>query len=84
MRFYRKFISTALGMAPDQMASDDRLKGIDPEMIELILSEIVDDGTKVGWEDVAGLETVKKNIMEVIVWPMLRPLVLLEFVLIDI
>jgi fidgetin-like protein 1 len=42
-------------------------------MIEMIESEILDNGTKIRYEDIAGLDFAKKTIHEVIVWPMLRP-----------
>ncbi|BFZ23961.1 hypothetical protein BsWGS_26999 [Bradybaena similaris] len=52
---------------------DERLKGIEPKMIELINHEIMDRGTPVLWTDIAGLEFAKKTIKEIVVWPMLRP-----------
>ncbi|XP_061383447.1 fidgetin-like protein 1 isoform X2 [Danaus plexippus] len=52
---------------------DDRLRNIDPKMIELIENEIIDKGTPVGWEDIAGLEHAKSVIQEAVVWPLLRP-----------
>ncbi|XP_026329668.1 fidgetin-like protein 1 [Hyposmocoma kahamanoa] len=53
--------------------TDDRLKHIDPKMIELIESEIIDKGTPIGWEDIAGLQMAKSVIQEAVVWPLLRP-----------
>ncbi|CAG5135980.1 unnamed protein product, partial [Candidula unifasciata] len=52
---------------------DERLKGIEPKMIELINNEIMDHGTPVLWTDIAGLEFAKKTIKEIVIWPMLRP-----------
>ncbi|XP_015189509.1 PREDICTED: fidgetin-like protein 1 isoform X3 [Polistes dominula] len=52
---------------------DERLKNIDPKLIELIKNEIMDLRTSVSWDDIAGLEYAKKMIQEVIVFPMLRP-----------
>ncbi|KAL6259212.1 hypothetical protein P5V15_009132 [Pogonomyrmex californicus] len=52
---------------------DERLKNIDPNMIELIKNEIMDSGKTITWDDIAGLECVKKIIKEVVVFPMLRP-----------
>lgn len=52
---------------------DERLKGIEPKMIELVMNEIMDHGPQLGWDDVAGLEFAKKTIKEIVVWPMLRP-----------
>ncbi|RUS72904.1 hypothetical protein EGW08_019324, partial [Elysia chlorotica] len=52
---------------------DERLKGIDPKMIELINNEIMDNSSSLTWTDIAGLEFAKKTIQEIVVWPMLRP-----------
>ncbi|XP_014614498.1 PREDICTED: fidgetin-like protein 1 isoform X3 [Polistes canadensis] len=52
---------------------DERMKNIDPKLIELIKNEIMDLRTSVSWDDIAGLEYAKKIIQEVIVFPMLRP-----------
>ncbi|XP_038593246.1 fidgetin-like protein 1 [Micropterus salmoides] len=52
---------------------DDRLKNFEPKIIELIMSEIMDHGPPVAWEDIAGLEFAKTTIKEIVVWPMLRP-----------
>lgn len=51
----------------------DRLKNIDPKMVQLIRSEIMDNGPTIGWDDIAGLEFAKTSIQEAVVWPMLRP-----------
>ncbi|CAH2283712.1 fidgetin 1 [Pelobates cultripes] len=53
--------------------SDERLKNIEPKMIELIMSEIMDHGPPLCWDDIAGLEFAKNTIKEIVVWPMLRP-----------
>ncbi|XP_053625482.1 fidgetin-like protein 1 [Plodia interpunctella] len=73
-----KFVSPMLGAQDKQEASpskviDERLKHIDPKMIELIESEIIDKGSPVGWEDIAGLQMAKSVIQEAVVWPLLRP-----------
>ncbi|CAK8684988.1 unnamed protein product [Clavelina lepadiformis] len=52
---------------------DPKLKGIEPQLIELVLSEIMDHGPPIGWEDIAGLEFAKATIKEIVIWPMLRP-----------
>ncbi|KAH1022559.1 fidgetin-like protein 1 [Dendroctonus ponderosae] len=52
---------------------DDRLKNIDPKMVELITAEIMDKGPEVAWNDIAGLEFAKAAIQEAVVWPLLRP-----------
>ena len=41
---------------------DPRLKNIDPKMVELIEGEIMDQGSPVTWDDIAGLSFAKKTI----------------------
>lgn len=62
-----------VGKNEENECVDGRLKGIDPKIIELIMNEIMDHGPGVNWDDIAGLEFAKKNIKEIVVWPMLRP-----------
>lgn len=52
---------------------DEQLKNFEPKIIELIMSEIMDHGPPVAWDDIAGLEFAKTTIKEIVVWPMLRP-----------
>ncbi|XP_072616213.1 fidgetin-like protein 1 [Vulpes vulpes] len=52
---------------------DERLKNLEPKMIELIMNEIMDHGPPVNWEDIAGVEFAKATIKEIVVWPMMRP-----------
>lgn len=46
---------------------------VEPKLVEMILNEVLDKSPGVEWDDIAGLEFAKKNIMEAVVWPMLRP-----------
>ena len=39
----------------------------------LLLTQIMDHGSPVLWDDIAGLEFAKATIKEIVVWPMLRP-----------
>uniref|UniRef100_A0A182TGL4 Fidgetin-like protein 1 n=1 Tax=Anopheles melas TaxID=34690 RepID=A0A182TGL4_9DIPT len=52
---------------------DERLRNIDPKMVELIRSEIMDRFQPLSWDDIAGLEYAKTIIKEAVVWPILRP-----------
>ncbi|XP_048584952.1 fidgetin-like protein 1 [Nematostella vectensis] len=52
---------------------DEKLKHLEPRMVDLIMSEIMDHGPPVTWDDIAGLEFAKNVIKEIVVWPMLRP-----------
>ncbi|XP_047496016.1 fidgetin-like protein 1 [Penaeus chinensis] len=56
-----------------ELLTDERLKNIEPKMVELIMNEIMDSGPPVSWDDIAGLELAKTTIQEIVVWPMLRP-----------
>lgn len=57
----------------DELEVDERLKNIEPRMVELIRSEIMDSGSSIDWDDIAGLHYAKTAIQEAVVWPMLRP-----------
>ncbi|KFO76101.1 fidgetin-like protein 1 [Cuculus canorus] len=63
----------ARGSASPLLPVDERLKNIEPKMIELIMHEIMDHGPPVNWDDIAGVEFAKATIKEIVVWPMLRP-----------
>lgn len=41
---------------------DERLRHIDPKMVEMIRSEIMDHGSTVTWDDIAGLQFAKHTI----------------------
>ncbi|XP_043992855.1 fidgetin-like protein 1 isoform X2 [Gambusia affinis] len=58
---------------PEPQILDERLKNFEPKIVELIMSEIMDHGPPVAWDDIAGLEFAKTTIKEIVVWPMLRP-----------
>ncbi|KAL0105466.1 hypothetical protein PUN28_016853 [Cardiocondyla obscurior] len=65
--------SMCQGKTSTEEVQDERLKNIDANMIELIKNEIMDSGKTITWDDIAGLEYIKKIIKEVVVFPMLRP-----------
>jgi SpoVK/Ycf46/Vps4 family AAA+-type ATPase len=50
-----------------------KLKNIEPKLIEIIASEVMDRTPPITWDDIAGLEFVKKTIIEIVIWPMMRP-----------
>ncbi|CAI5731964.1 unnamed protein product [Peronospora destructor] len=52
---------------------DPRLKSCDPELIEKIEMEIVDNGDPITFDDIAGLHFAKKCVNELVIWPMQRP-----------
>lgn len=49
------------------------VKNIDQKLIDTIMSEVMDKTPAITWNDIAGLEFVKKTIKEIVIWPMLRP-----------
>ncbi|KFU85706.1 Fidgetin-like 1 [Chaetura pelagica] len=63
----------ARGPTDPLLPVDERLKNIEPKMVELIMHEIMDHGPPVNWDDIAGVEFAKATIKEIVVWPMLRP-----------
>ncbi|XP_063221169.1 fidgetin-like protein 1 isoform X2 [Bacillus rossius redtenbacheri] len=71
--FGGQFGKTSSNDEDSQQEVDERLKNIDPKMIELIRNEIMDIGAQVTWDDIAGLEFAKTTIQEAVVWPLLRP-----------
>jgi len=49
------------------------IQNIDKKLIDIIMSEVMDKTPPITWNDIAGLEFVKKTIQEIVIWPMLRP-----------
>ncbi|KAG7204052.1 hypothetical protein KM043_001910 [Ampulex compressa] len=49
------------------------LKGVDPKLAQVILDEILEGGAAVQWEDIAGQETAKQALQEMVILPSLRP-----------
>ncbi|MGH0136003.1 UNVERIFIED_CONTAM: hypothetical protein FKN15_061958 [Acipenser sinensis] len=72
---YGRMLTRASGgpSSEPKLPVDERLKNFEPKIIELIMSEIMDHGSPVSWDDIAGLEFAKATIKEIVVWPMLRP-----------
>ncbi|WIA20132.1 hypothetical protein OEZ85_005982 [Tetradesmus obliquus] len=61
-----------LGVPPDGELPPELAKH-DPKLIEQVCNEVIDASGGVAWEDIAGLETAKHLIKEIVVWPMLNP-----------
>ncbi|KAM7538368.1 hypothetical protein Aperf_G00000071241 [Anoplocephala perfoliata] len=57
----------------ENTVTDERLKQFDQKIVDLIMSEIMDSDTRISWDDIAGLDSVKSTLKEVVVFPMLRP-----------
>ncbi|OHT05174.1 Fidgetin-like protein 1 [Tritrichomonas foetus] len=52
---------------------DERLRNIEPQMIEKIENEILMSTSSTRWSDVAGLESAKQAVIEAIIYPMIHP-----------
>lgn len=53
--------------------SIDEESNVEAHIIERIKSEILHSTINIDWDDVVGLDLVKKNINEIVLWPMQRP-----------
>ncbi|XP_058792203.1 spastin isoform X1 [Phymastichus coffea] len=50
-----------------------QLRGVEPKLAQLIMDEIMEGGAPVYWEDIAGQETAKQALQEMVILPALRP-----------
>ncbi|KAM6945827.1 fidgetin-like [Aplochiton taeniatus] len=50
-----------------------QLKNSDPHLLDMVTSEILQQGPPVDWSDIAGLERTKAVLKEEVLWPLLRP-----------
>ncbi|KAK9498151.1 hypothetical protein O3M35_004029 [Rhynocoris fuscipes] len=49
------------------------IKGVDPKLAHIIMDEILEGGTPVLWEDVAGQQIAKQALNEMVILPSVRP-----------
>ncbi|KAL4238170.1 hypothetical protein ACF0H5_002882 [Mactra antiquata] len=49
------------------------IKGVDKKLAETILNEIIDSGPPVSFQDIAGQDTAKQALQEIVILPALRP-----------
>ena len=65
------------GLPPSLLNPDgsvpEKLANLDPKLVVQIASEILEIGSSVTWDDIAGLTKMKSFVEEVIVWPLARP-----------
>lgn len=52
---------------------DEQPKSVDPLVLELVNTKVVERGPPVQWSDIAGQLSVKAAIEEELLWPILRP-----------
>lgn len=51
----------------------EKLRNLEPRLIEHVSNEVMDRDPNVRWNDIAGLEHAKKCVTEMVIWPLLRP-----------
>ncbi|KAM7267183.1 hypothetical protein ACFE04_009349 [Oxalis oulophora] len=51
----------------------EKLRNLEPRLIEHVSNEIMDRDPNVRWDDIAGLEHAKKCVTEMVIYPLLRP-----------
>ncbi|XP_050384744.1 ATPase family AAA domain-containing protein FIGL1 isoform X1 [Argentina anserina] len=51
----------------------EKLRNLEPRLIEHVSNEIMDKDPNVRWNDIAGLDHAKKCVTEMVIWPLLRP-----------
>ncbi|XP_075223768.1 spastin isoform X2 [Lycorma delicatula] len=49
------------------------LRGVDPKLAQLVLDEVLEGGSPVQWEDIAGQDVAKQALQEMAILPSLRP-----------
>ncbi|XP_054621851.1 fidgetin-like [Dunckerocampus dactyliophorus] len=59
--------------APSSRSAQEQLKTCDPHLLDMVTSEIVQQGPPVDWSDIAGLDMAKVTLKEEVLWPILRP-----------
>ncbi|KAH7845980.1 hypothetical protein Vadar_008300 [Vaccinium darrowii] len=51
----------------------EKLRNLEPRLIEHVSNEIMDRDPNVRWDDIAGLDHAKKCVTEMVIYPLLRP-----------
>ncbi|MCI4393926.1 hypothetical protein PGIGA_G00163090 [Pangasianodon gigas] len=65
--------ASAVPSTPQRKRDMKNFKNVDSKLANLILNEIVDSGSAVRFEDVAGQELAKQALQEIVILPALRP-----------
>ncbi|XP_048842968.1 spastin-like isoform X2 [Brienomyrus brachyistius] len=65
--------ATTSATTPPRKRELKNFKNVDSKLANLILNEIVDSGTPVSFEDVAGQDLAKQALQEIVILPALRP-----------
>ncbi|XP_020587592.1 fidgetin-like protein 1 [Phalaenopsis equestris] len=51
----------------------EKLRNLEPRLIEHVSNEIMEKDPNVRWDDIAGLDHAKECVTEMVIWPLLRP-----------
>ncbi|KAJ2158470.1 putative 26S proteasome subunit yta6 [Coemansia sp. RSA 552] len=70
---HQKKESRATDPSDTEAEVDERLKNIDPRMIEMIESEILTSAQTLTWDDIAGLGQAKRAVHMAVIYPLLKP-----------
>ncbi|XP_028836381.1 fidgetin-like isoform X2 [Denticeps clupeoides] len=54
-------------------SAEERLKGLDPRVLDLVSSQVLQQLPLLDWGDIAGLDMTKAALKEDVLWPMMRP-----------
>ncbi|CAM4474771.1 hypothetical protein PO909_015679 [Leuciscus waleckii] len=65
--------SNAATASPQKKRDMKNLKNVDSKLANLILNDIVDSGTTVQFNDIAGQDLAKQALQEIVILPALRP-----------
>ncbi|KAE8278626.1 Fidgetin [Larimichthys crocea] len=65
--------TTSSSSTSSSRPAEEQLKTSDPHLLDMVTSEIVQQGPPVDWSDIAGLELAKATLKEEVLWPILRP-----------
>ncbi|XP_053170588.1 fidgetin-like [Scomber japonicus] len=63
---------TSSSSSSSSRPAEEQLKTSDPHLLDMVTSEIVQQGPPVDWSDIAGLELAKATLKEEVLWPILR------------
>ena len=60
-------------LAPNDEPIPDELLKMDRDIVERVVSEILEAPASIGWKDIAGLKHAKAAVQELAVWPLMKP-----------
>lgn len=65
--------STPTNALPGISGQTVHVKGVDNKLVQLIMDEIVEGGAQIKWSDIAGQDTAKQALQEMVILPAVRP-----------